>query len=319
MHATPQVTFKEADAAKKACEDATPVINGRRANCNLASLGAKPRPQPPHILRPGPSPPATPAPHAHALPSPHQPTPGTDLPRENYVNCVLLVPDKRKGSHVSGANSLAFQPSRWDPGVCRRCHGTTTPPRRPLRRRRRPRTTPTARTSSTTACSHSTPPPPPTGKYCTRAPSSKFQIPARDNNVSLASKGGKKSHVVYVRSGVRAPRAPPTICTARPARRYEDFVSSHPRAACFCGPCGRGGAGTGAVGARTHAWQRLWFGAASTRRDRRGHWRRHSRAQAGPGPDRAASSCSHVPTSRPARRQKKRGDFFLCYWALAMW
>lgn len=64
------VTFKEADAAKKACEDATPVINGRRANCNLASLGAKPRPQPPHLLRP--SPPATPAP---ALPSPHQPAP----------------------------------------------------------------------------------------------------------------------------------------------------------------------------------------------------------------------------------------------------
>ncbi|WOL16269.1 hypothetical protein Cni_G25056 [Canna indica] len=35
------VTFKDAEAAKKACEDATPVINGRRANCNLASLGAK--------------------------------------------------------------------------------------------------------------------------------------------------------------------------------------------------------------------------------------------------------------------------------------
>ena len=71
------MTFKEADAAKKACEDATPVINGRRANCNLASLGAKPRAQPPHLLRP--SPPATPAPHAHApaLPSPHQPAPGT--------------------------------------------------------------------------------------------------------------------------------------------------------------------------------------------------------------------------------------------------
>ncbi|CAA7389479.1 unnamed protein product [Spirodela intermedia] len=35
------VTFKEAEAAKKACEEATPVINGRRANCNLASLGAR--------------------------------------------------------------------------------------------------------------------------------------------------------------------------------------------------------------------------------------------------------------------------------------
>ena len=36
-----QVTFKDAEAAKKACEDATPIINGRRANCNLASLGAR--------------------------------------------------------------------------------------------------------------------------------------------------------------------------------------------------------------------------------------------------------------------------------------
>jgi len=36
------VTFKEAEAAKKACEDsATLVINGRRANCNLAFLGAR--------------------------------------------------------------------------------------------------------------------------------------------------------------------------------------------------------------------------------------------------------------------------------------
>ncbi|KAI3470428.1 hypothetical protein Pfo_027091 [Paulownia fortunei] len=35
------VTFKDADAAKKACEDPTPIINGRRANCNLAALGAR--------------------------------------------------------------------------------------------------------------------------------------------------------------------------------------------------------------------------------------------------------------------------------------
>nr|GMD37868.1 probable RNA-binding protein ARP1 isoform X1 [Ipomoea batatas]GME18314.1 probable RNA-binding protein ARP1 isoform X1 [Ipomoea batatas] len=41
------VTFKDAEAAKKACEDATPMIHGRRANCNLASLGAR-RPRPPH-------------------------------------------------------------------------------------------------------------------------------------------------------------------------------------------------------------------------------------------------------------------------------
>ncbi|KAG1337982.1 putative RNA-binding protein ARP1 [Cocos nucifera] len=50
------VTFKEAEAAKKACEDATPVINGRRANCNLASLGAR---------RTKSSPPATPSIPSH--------------------------------------------------------------------------------------------------------------------------------------------------------------------------------------------------------------------------------------------------------------
>lgn len=52
------VTFKEAEAAKKACEDSAPVINGRKGNCNLAFLGAR---------RSGVgkiSPPATPAPNS---------------------------------------------------------------------------------------------------------------------------------------------------------------------------------------------------------------------------------------------------------------
>ncbi|RWW15989.1 hypothetical protein GW17_00020152 [Ensete ventricosum] len=76
-----QVTFKEAEPAKKACEDATPVISGRRANCNLASLGAK---------RVGlrPSPHSTPAP----LPSGghHQP-PGTySLPSATAFLSVIL-------------------------------------------------------------------------------------------------------------------------------------------------------------------------------------------------------------------------------------
>ncbi|KAI3460728.1 hypothetical protein Pfo_017391 [Paulownia fortunei] len=35
------VTFREPDAAVRACVDATPVIDGRRANCNLASLGVQ--------------------------------------------------------------------------------------------------------------------------------------------------------------------------------------------------------------------------------------------------------------------------------------
>ncbi|KAK8464992.1 hypothetical protein PHAVU_010G122000 [Phaseolus vulgaris] len=50
------VTFKEAEAAKKACEDsATLVINGRRANCNLAFLGAR-RPRSSSTASPPPQP-----------------------------------------------------------------------------------------------------------------------------------------------------------------------------------------------------------------------------------------------------------------------
>ena len=41
------MTFREADSARKACEDPTPVIDGRRANCNLASLGRAQHPVPP--------------------------------------------------------------------------------------------------------------------------------------------------------------------------------------------------------------------------------------------------------------------------------
>ncbi|CAL0305912.1 unnamed protein product [Lupinus luteus] len=38
------VTFRDPEAARRACADSAPTIDGRRANCNLASLG---RPHPP--------------------------------------------------------------------------------------------------------------------------------------------------------------------------------------------------------------------------------------------------------------------------------
>ncbi|KAL4384575.1 hypothetical protein GQ457_15G020130 [Hibiscus cannabinus] len=42
------VTFKDPDSAMRACQNPSPTIDGRRANCNLASLGAhKTRPPPP--------------------------------------------------------------------------------------------------------------------------------------------------------------------------------------------------------------------------------------------------------------------------------
>ncbi|XP_062220100.1 uncharacterized protein LOC133919659 isoform X1 [Phragmites australis] len=40
------VTFRDPESARKACEDPTPVIDGRRANCNLASLGRAQHPVP---------------------------------------------------------------------------------------------------------------------------------------------------------------------------------------------------------------------------------------------------------------------------------
>ncbi|KAL6180803.1 hypothetical protein ACLB2K_047462 [Fragaria x ananassa] len=47
------VTFQEPEAAARACADPTPVIDGRRANCNLASLR---RPRPPmSYVRTGPA------------------------------------------------------------------------------------------------------------------------------------------------------------------------------------------------------------------------------------------------------------------------
>lgn len=44
----PQVTMADRAAAERACKDPNPIIDGRKANVNLAYLGAKPR-----IMQPG--------------------------------------------------------------------------------------------------------------------------------------------------------------------------------------------------------------------------------------------------------------------------
>jgi hypothetical protein len=43
---SPQVTFRDPEAAQRAVQNPNPVIAGRRANCNIASMGP-PRPAPP--------------------------------------------------------------------------------------------------------------------------------------------------------------------------------------------------------------------------------------------------------------------------------
>ncbi|KAE8682191.1 RNA-binding protein 38-like isoform X2 [Hibiscus syriacus] len=54
------VTFRDPESARQACVDPNPVIDGRRANCNIASLG-RPRPSPPYsgVAAPVPPPPPT--------------------------------------------------------------------------------------------------------------------------------------------------------------------------------------------------------------------------------------------------------------------
>ena len=41
-----QVTFRDAESARRACANPNPMIDGRRANCNIAAMG-RPRPSPP--------------------------------------------------------------------------------------------------------------------------------------------------------------------------------------------------------------------------------------------------------------------------------
>ncbi|KAG4200636.1 hypothetical protein ERO13_A05G225400v2 [Gossypium hirsutum] len=49
------VTFRDPESARRACVDPNPVIGGRRANCNISSLG-RPRPSPPRGRNQGSSP-----------------------------------------------------------------------------------------------------------------------------------------------------------------------------------------------------------------------------------------------------------------------
>ncbi|KAH0694096.1 hypothetical protein KY285_021193 [Solanum tuberosum] len=57
------VTYRDPESARRACDNPNPVIDGRRANCNIASLG-RPRPSPPRGAAAAPlplhPPPATP-------------------------------------------------------------------------------------------------------------------------------------------------------------------------------------------------------------------------------------------------------------------
>ncbi|KAE8698001.1 RNA-binding protein 38 [Hibiscus syriacus] len=86
------VTFKDPEAAMRACQNPSPVIDGRRANCNLAALGAQ-KTRPPISLhgagrfRPAPGP-GLMAPPGYQVSSStyiqHQPTGQYSIPYSSY-------------------------------------------------------------------------------------------------------------------------------------------------------------------------------------------------------------------------------------------
>ncbi|KAM5555777.1 hypothetical protein ABKV19_023609 [Rosa sericea] len=83
------VTFKDPEAAMRACQNPSPVIDGRRANCNLASIGAqKTRPPTPQHgfgrFRPAPGLVAPPAYHGSSSTYFHQPSGQYTFPYSAY-------------------------------------------------------------------------------------------------------------------------------------------------------------------------------------------------------------------------------------------
>ncbi|TYJ26831.1 hypothetical protein E1A91_A07G147700v1 [Gossypium mustelinum] len=82
------VTFKDPDAAMRACQNPSPTIDGRRANCNLASLGAqKTRPPPQHgagRFRPAPGLMASPVYHGSSSTFIQQPNSQYSIPYSAY-------------------------------------------------------------------------------------------------------------------------------------------------------------------------------------------------------------------------------------------
>ncbi|XWS35951.1 hypothetical protein CRYUN_Cryun20dG0040800 [Craigia yunnanensis] len=83
------VTFKDPEAAMRACQNPSPIIDGRRANCNLATLGAqKTRPPTPRHgagrFRPAPGLMATPGYHGSSSTYIQQPTGQYSIPYSAY-------------------------------------------------------------------------------------------------------------------------------------------------------------------------------------------------------------------------------------------
>ncbi|MBA0674846.1 hypothetical protein Goari_016419 [Gossypium aridum] len=92
------VTFKDPDAAMRACQNPSPTIDGRRANCNLASLGAQ-KTRPPTSqhgagrFRPAPGLMASPVYHGSSSTFIQQPNSQYSIPYSAYgtLDCFIYL------------------------------------------------------------------------------------------------------------------------------------------------------------------------------------------------------------------------------------
>ncbi|EXB75352.1 RNA-binding protein 24 [Morus notabilis] len=113
------VTFRDPESARRACANPNPVIDGRRANCNIASLG-RPRPSPPRGRNQGGSPFQGGSPQGHAVPSysgsvpaplPPPPPPPPPVIYQPYAYPTYTPADY--GYHQAMYNPQVQQPAQY--------------------------------------------------------------------------------------------------------------------------------------------------------------------------------------------------------------
>ncbi|KAG5250986.1 hypothetical protein OIU77_025468 [Salix suchowensis] len=109
------VTFRDPESARRACAEPNPVIDGRRANCNIASHG-RPRPSPPRGRPQGGNPYQRSAPSyggvAASFPPPPPPPPPPPLPvLYTHYGYPTYSPDY--GYHQAMYNTQIQQPTQY--------------------------------------------------------------------------------------------------------------------------------------------------------------------------------------------------------------
>ncbi|KAG5250985.1 RNA-binding protein [Salix suchowensis] len=104
------VTFRDPESARRACAEPNPVIDGRRANCNIASHG-RPRPSPPRGRPQGGNPYQRSAPSYGGVAASFPPPPPLLLLHHHHYLYPTYSPDY--GYHQAMYNTQIQQPTQY--------------------------------------------------------------------------------------------------------------------------------------------------------------------------------------------------------------